>query len=153
MELELFADYFQFYIQDESVEGNLGESWDDNAVSRLLALAPGIIGVRTVRNMDVPVTLEILNEYPELESNSSYDQVNECSIEVCSGKIVIAGCTDYFPDAKRVELDNGWYRVRILYENLTELSDDGLDGNDKYILKMWKEETERPVEVIKQRPA
>ena len=37
-EFNLFADYFQFYLQDESVTGNLGDSWTEEAVERLLAL-------------------------------------------------------------------------------------------------------------------
>src|SRR5262245_38672877 len=58
-ELSLFADYFQFYIQDEAVVGDLSQSWGEEATSRLLAIAPGTIGIGTVRNMDVPVVIEI----------------------------------------------------------------------------------------------
>jgi hypothetical protein len=53
-EFKLFADYFQFYLQDERAGGDLSESWTQEAVDRLLATAPGTIGVGTVRNMDVP---------------------------------------------------------------------------------------------------
>jgi len=28
----------------------------------------------------------------------AWDQVNECDLEIASGTIVIAGCTDYFSD-------------------------------------------------------
>jgi hypothetical protein len=58
-EFKLFADYFQFYLQDERAGGDLSESWTQEAVDRLLATAPGTIGVGTVRNMDVPVVVEI----------------------------------------------------------------------------------------------
>src|SRR6516162_9287098 len=88
--LDLFADYFQFYLQDEPVEGNLGNSWTKEAVQRLLAIAPGTIGVGTVRNMTVPVTIEVRATEPE-EDLSQWDHVTECSINVCSGKIVVAG--------------------------------------------------------------
>lgn len=30
---KLFADYFQFYIQDEDADGNLSDSWNDEAVA------------------------------------------------------------------------------------------------------------------------
>ena len=40
-------------------------------------------------------------------------QINEYDTEVKSGKIAIAGCTDYFPEAKRIELKNGIYNARI----------------------------------------
>ena len=55
-ELSLFADYFQFYIQDEAVTGDLSKAWNEETTSRLLAMAPGTIGIGT----DVPVTVEIL---------------------------------------------------------------------------------------------
>ena len=96
---ELFADYFQFYLQDESVKGDLSDSWTPEAVDRLLALAPGTVGVGTVRNMTVPVTVEVLNEPPPDDSDS-WDHLVECTLEVSSGRIVVAGCTDYFPDAR-----------------------------------------------------
>ncbi len=72
-------------------------------MGRLLALAPGIIGVGTVRDMDVPVTVEI-SDLPPDEDIKIWDQVSECTLEVSSGRLVIAGCTDYYPDAARIEL-------------------------------------------------
>jgi hypothetical protein len=44
-EYKLFADYHRFYLQDESVEGNLRDSWTPEAVARDLAVAPGAIGI------------------------------------------------------------------------------------------------------------
>ena len=64
-ELELFADYHQFYLRDESADSDLGDSWSQEAVDRLLAIAPGTIGVGTVRDMNVPAVLEILDAEPE----------------------------------------------------------------------------------------
>jgi len=55
----------QFYLQDESADGDLGDSWSQEAVDRLLAIAPGTIGVGTVRDMNVPAVLEILDAEPE----------------------------------------------------------------------------------------
>lgn len=47
-EFKLFVDYFQFYLQDERASGDLSERWTQEAVDRLLATAPGTIGVGTV---------------------------------------------------------------------------------------------------------
>lgn len=134
---ELFADYFQFYLQDEQAEGDLSNSWTPEAVKILLALAPGTIGVGTVRNMDVPVTVEVQQTTPREEDFSIWDQVNECSIDVPSGTLVIAGCTDYFPEAARILLAPGHYGARIYYGQLADLSDDGLEGNDYYKIVLW----------------
>ncbi|MDC0834766.1 hypothetical protein CKA32_005400 [Geitlerinema sp. FC II] len=146
-QFELFADYYQFHIQDELAEDNLGNSWTQDAVDRLLAIAPGIVGVGTVRNMNVPVTLEICETEPET-CFDDWDRVNECSLEVKSGKIVIAGCTDYFPDAARIEIQPGTYRVRIYYKNLKNLNKDGLNGNDQYRVMLWPD-TFKEVVVLK----
>ena len=54
--LELFADYHQFYLQDEVADGNLGDSWTPEATDRLLAITEGTIGVGTLRNMKVQWT-------------------------------------------------------------------------------------------------
>lgn len=148
-EFKLFADYFQFYLQDESASGDLSQCWTSEAVDRLLALAPGTIGVGTVRNMEVPVVVEIGDGDPT-DDLSAWDQVNECSIDVPSGRLVIAGCTDYFPDATRIELSPGTYRVRIYYGNLASLSDDGAEGDGHYRIFLWAA-THVPLKVVKQR--
>lgn len=130
---KLFADYYQFYLQDEDTNGDLSDSWNDQAVKDLLAIAPGTIGVGTVRNMDIPVEVEIRDSAPE----NKWDHVMECGIEIPSGKIVVAGCTDYFPEAARISVKPGNYRARIYYGDLDSLSEDGLDGNDHYKVVLW----------------
>ena len=134
--LELLADYFQFYVQDETAVGDLSDSWTPDAVARLLATAPGTVGVGTARNMQVLVEIEVSDSAPEIDS-ASWDQVNECSIDVPSGRIVIAGCTDYFPGAERIEVAPRTYRVRVFYGSLGSVSEDGLDGDDHYRLVLW----------------
>lgn len=136
-EFQLFADYHQFYIQDEAADGNLSEAWTPDAVERLLALAPGVVGIGTVRNTDVPVIIEVLDDEPGKEFDV-LDQVVECSISISSGVIVVAGCTDYFPDAARVEVPPGNYRVRANFAGLNSVSDDGFTGNDQYHLQVWR---------------
>ena len=49
-----------------------------------------------------------------------------------TGRIVVAGCTDYFPDARRLSVDPGTYDVLVGYKNLESVSEDGLEGNDSY---------------------
>ncbi len=133
---ELFADYHQFYLQDEDADGDLSDAWTDEAVANLLAVVEGAVGVGTVRNMDVPVSVEVHAKEPQLDA-AEWDRVNECSLSVQSGKLVIAGCTDYFPEAERIDLEPGMYRVRIFYGKLKSVSADGLDGNDHYRVQLW----------------
>jgi hypothetical protein len=135
-ELSLFADYFQFYILDEDTTGDLSWSWDEAATARMLAIAPGIIGVGTVRNMNVPVTVEIRDQEPDVDV-PAWDYVVEATLDVASGRIVVAGCSDYFPDAMRITVPPGSYRVRVSYGALDTPSDDGLDGDDHYRAQLW----------------
>jgi hypothetical protein len=148
-EYQLFADYYQFYLQDESVSGDLSNSWTEEAVNRLLAVAPGTLGVGTVRNMTVPVVVEVSDREPD-EDTTGWDQVNECTLEVPSGRIVVAGCTDYFPDAARIDVSPGTYKARLYYGNLSALGEDGLKGDDRYQVVLWPG-SPGPLRVIKQR--
>ncbi len=134
IQLTLFADYFQFYIQDddESV-GDLSDAWTKEATDSLMAVSDRVIGVGTVRNMDVPVFVHIVDELPELQAEE-WDRLNRASIECRTGRFVIAGCTDYLPDAKRIEVAAGTYDAIVGYKGLSSLSDDGLDGEDSYHL-------------------
>ena len=57
---DLFADYFQFYLQDDDQSfGDLSAAWTGEATERLLAVAPHVIGVGTARNMTVPVSVSV----------------------------------------------------------------------------------------------
>jgi hypothetical protein len=132
IETELFADYFKFYLQDDDPEkGNLEDSWTDQASKRLLAIAPFVVEVGTVRNMNVPVKIFLSNDNPKV-GFENYDLVNRCSLAIETGKIVVAGCTDYFPEALRIDVPSGLFEILIGYGNLDKLSEDGLDGDDFY---------------------
>src|SRR5688572_23746756 len=102
-DFQLFADYFQFYVEDEHPEDTTEHIWNEHAVEMGLAIGRGIIAVGTERNFTVPFSLEIHDSEP-VDNFSMWDRVNECSINIPSGTIVISGCTDYRPDAARVQV-------------------------------------------------
>jgi hypothetical protein len=137
LNLELFTDYFQFYIQDEQNVGESGDAWTDEKVAMLLTTTTGIMWIGTVRNMNAPVSVKLFASEPLVAERDDIGQVNECDLEITSGKAVIAGCTDYLPDAQRMDLANGIYRARIYYSNLDKISADGLDGEDYYEVHLW----------------
>lgn len=149
-ELTIFADYFQIYLQDELAQGDLSESWTQEAIDNFFAVAPGTIGMSTARNMDVPLSVHITTSRPLYDDFSSWDQVIEASIDVPSGKIVVMGTTDYLPDALRIPVEPGTYRARIYSGDLESLSEDGLEGDDHYQVIIWPEAPSTPV-VLKQR--
>ena len=148
----VFADYFQFYLQDKFVDGDLYESWGDAAIANLIATGSGTVGIMTARNMDVPVKIIVFDSEPEIDDEKNQvDQINECDLALNSGKLVVLGCTDYVPDAYCFSLDNGIYRVRIYYMNLDKLSKDGLDGEDSYLIHLWKVSRKEGSKILKKK--
>lgn len=149
-ELELFADYHQFYLQDdEAGKGNLGEAWTEGATERLLAVADYVIGIGTVRNMDVQVAVTSCENEPSINTDD-WQYIVMSSIECETGRLVVAGCTDYFPDAQRIELLPGHYQVLVCFNGLDTISEDGLDGDDQYHLYIYPG-SPADVKVIKSR--
>lgn len=140
-QLDLFADYFQIYLQDEQAaeEWDVPDDWGNQLTSQMIAVAPGTITIGTVRNMDVPVEIQLLTGRPS-DDLTIGDHITEASLNIPSGKLVVLGCTDYLPDATRIPIQSGSYRVRIYYSALESISEDGLDGNDHYKVLIWPEE-------------
>ena len=149
LRLAIFADYFQFYIQDETANDDFGSLWTEEAVERLLAVADHSLGIGTARNMTVPVAVSLHDTGPEADF-AEWDLVNEGSFTVRSGRIAILGCTDFLADAPRLELAPGPYRVRVSYSGLDSLSEDGLEGDDFYRIQLWPAAL-APIVVVKDR--
>ncbi|HEX4204026.1 MAG TPA: hypothetical protein VHZ51_07475 [Ktedonobacteraceae bacterium] len=47
----LFADYYQLYLQDDEEVSDQPDDWGNQLVTNMIAVAPGIIGIGTARNM------------------------------------------------------------------------------------------------------
>ena len=140
-EFNALADYFQFYLPDESAGDDLSESWAPEAVDRLLARRFRDHRSWNRRNMAVPVFVEIADG-PRRNDLGPWDQVNECCMELPSGRLVVAGCADYLPEAARIELPPATYRAPICYGNLSFLSPGGLVGDDHNRIVLWPAPTE-----------
>ncbi len=141
----VFADYFQFYLEDEAKsdksDDDLDALWSQENVANMLGIGNGFIAIGTARNMMVPVVVDVRNIPPgkaeEKRLFEAADQVTEASLEVTSGRIVVIGCTEYYPDAPRIDVNSGWYQVRIFYNDLDTLSKDGLEGDDSYHIMIY----------------
>jgi hypothetical protein len=149
-EYQIFADYHQFYIQDDSQDfGDLSDAWGRDATDRLLAIAPHVIGIGTVRNTMVPVTIDVYPAKPQMPLDE-WQQVNLCSLKCDTGRLVVAGCADYFPDAARIRIPCGTYQAIVCYKGLSTMSPDGLEGDDEYHIFLYPGE-ECGVSVLKKR--
>src|SRR5262245_9943626 len=137
----IFADYFQFFLEDESMRRPVEIDWNSQSVSDLLVAGQRFIAISTVRNMRVPVIIEVYNSRPSPNFDQvifqQADHVVEASIEIISGNLVILGTTDYYPDAPRISVAPDTYQARVYYVGLNTLSEDGLEGNDSYRIVLF----------------
>jgi hypothetical protein len=144
----IFADYHQFYLWDQDVSPNAPTDYTDIDIERRIKAAPNVIVIQPERNMDVPVTLEVLATEPDPDFDQ-WDHIAEASLELPSGHLEIHECTGGSID--RIDLSPGTYRVRAYFGALNELSKDGLEGDDHYRLVLWPAAF-APVSVLKQFP-
>ena len=138
LELSIFADYFQFYVEDDARAADVvdvTDVWSAEAFDRQLAAIAHGIAVGTSRNMTVPVIIEVTSGPPA--DDPSAELVTESSVDVESGRLVVLGCTDYAPDAVRIDVVPGRYRARVFYYDQEKLSADALDGDDRYRVVLW----------------
>ena len=135
-EFNIFADYHQFYLLDDERQPNFPEDVTDGDCRNRLKAAPYIVAVYPVRNMTVPVAVEFHDVEPPTDF-TAWDHIAECSLDLPSGRAVIIGCSGYMPEASRIPVAPGCYRVRAHFGALDSLSADGLDGSDHYLLTLW----------------
>lgn len=136
LNLEVFADYFQFLLEDGRLSGDLAEVWNERATADRIAVGRGVVGVQTARNYLVPVTVELRDSEPQ-ENWDLWDHIAECSLEVPSGQLIIYGPTEFPEEAPRLLLRPGTYRARIYYGGLDSVANNGLDGDDHYRVVLW----------------
>jgi hypothetical protein len=143
---EIFADYFQFYLWDEGERPEAPTDYTEEDIRRRIKAAPFMVVIQPVRNMDVPLEVEVAETSPALVLEG-WDHIAEASIELPSGRLEIhestGGSIDVLP------LLPGTYRARAYFGGLNTLSDDGLDGDDHYRIVLWRAPF-APIEVLKQ---
>lgn len=144
---QIYADYHQFYLMDETSPNDTSSIWTNETFEQMLAVSEKLVAVGTARYEIVPVAIEFHDSEPLL-ALEKYSRVNECSLEAVSKKMVIKGCTEWLPDAVWIDVEPAIYRVRVLYGNLETVKDDW-EGDDFYILQLWKDSAMREVVTLK----
>lgn len=134
-DLDIFADYFQLYLQDAETQDDFAEGWTDETVAAMFVAKTTAVAIGTARNMDVPVRLEIHDVAPS--DLGGWDRQNTAPLHLPSGRLQVMGCTDYRPDAFQTPVAPGSYQVCVSYFALDTLSEDGLDGDDRYLIQLW----------------
>ena len=132
---KLYADHNQIHLLDETSSPSFEDAWTTEATEDCLAVAKGGLAIGTKETDDVVVTIELAKAQPEKLAPG--DRINEASIALPSGKLVVMGCADYFPKAKRVALAKGTYRIRITHTGLAR-------GKEKLAIVLWPAKPAKP---------
>lgn len=141
--LHIFADNFQFQLQDQIEDCDYPEYWNDALLTQLFVSGNRIVGIGTVRDLDINVTLEIyaepmdekeIDEEPDL---SNCDHAAQTNIELPSGKLLITGCTTDYEETIKIDLPARNYRLRIFWEQLDTIDELGFEGEDHYLIQLW----------------
>ncbi len=132
----VFADYFQFIVQDESSDDDFGEIWTPDALAAQTAFGRSAVCPGTLRNVAVPVEVIVDESDPEIDL-ATVDHAVEGSIEVPTGRIVVMGCTQYFPDAPRFEIRAGTYRALAVMSGTHSIKNEWEPADDKYVVYLW----------------
>lgn len=137
---ELFADYHQVYLCDAVRPPTLPDEWRQEDLRQRVTLADRALVLSTARNVEVPVKVELHGTRPTPDL-ALVDHAVEASLRVPSGKLVIAGLTDDIKAAARLAVPAGELRALVLFTGLGSLSEDGLEGDDRYTVHLWPEKT------------
>ncbi len=139
----VFADNFQFLLQDRRTECEYPESWNEEMMNGLFVAGTRIVGIGTVRDMDVYVDIEI-NQNPldekqkeDIPDLTDWDHAAQCTLDLPSGQLMIAGPTAGPHDATVLDVAPGHYGVRIFWANLEDVDDAGFEGSDRYKVELW----------------
>jgi hypothetical protein len=143
----IFADYFQFVVQDEISEDDFATIWTEEALAAQTAFGKTAVCPGTLRNVDVPVEIVVAEGSPQM-SLEAVDHAVEGSIEVPSGRLVVMGCTGYLPDAPRLDVLPGTYQVLAVMSGIESNKNEWDPADDKYTVYLWRGEP-RPPRLLK----
>lgn len=144
---ELFADYFQIYLRD-AAHAELPDDYTDDTIARRVMAGPHAIIVHTARNMPVPVRVEWHDQCPAPDPDA-FQHVVDGTFSCPTGQLVLAGLTDDETTAPRLAVTAGLLGVRVGFTGLDTLSDDGLEGNDQYLVQLWPASQASALRVLK----
>jgi hypothetical protein len=135
VELDVFADYNSFMVQDETARFDPDRAWTKALITDMIAARQGVIGVGTARRTTVPVILDVRSEAPD-DSFDGWDHITESGLHVESGKVIVS-MLDYSDAIPRTEVPAGEYTARVYAKGFRTISSDGLHGDDLYYVVLW----------------
>ncbi len=149
--LDIFADYSQFYLCDPEHVEDWSALWNDQSMADQLIAMTTTVVFGTNRNFTVPVDLYRHDTRTDVDNlAAAADHAVLASIVCRSGKLKLAGCTDYLPDAHGFDAVPGAYGVFYAGHKLATVN--GLDGEDRYDVHLWPVSDTIPMRVLRRHP-
>jgi hypothetical protein len=131
---DLFADYHQFYVWDAGAHPQAPVDYTPDDLRRRVKVSTNVVVIQPTRNMTVPVEFEVCTSDPGFDE-SHWDHIAECSLNLPTGNLQVHECTG--GSVLDLIVAPGTYLLRALFAGLDTLSDDGLDGEDRYRIVLW----------------
>lgn len=145
---DFYTAYNQFYIADQdSIAATGDDFWTDKAISDYIAVARDLLAPQTGSYGHIKGELFVLEQENIGLTLEKFDHVVEAGINVNSGVIQFWDCPNSSIEL-RVNLSPGHYRVRVCSANLSTTDIDEDEGNDYYIIEIWKND-DKSVKVLK----
>ncbi|SEB47185.1 hypothetical protein SAMN04489727_2018 [Amycolatopsis tolypomycina] len=141
-ELDVFADYNSFMVQDETARLEPDRAWTRALISDMIAARDGVVGVGTARRTTVPVILDVRTHGP-VNDFDGWDHVTEAGLHIESGTVIVSmlDCIDAVP---RITVPAGSYTARIYAAGFGTISSDGIHGDDLYHVVLWPGAIRKP---------
>lgn len=117
--LKVYADHGQFYLMDAHALPEYPEFVEDQHIEERFQTVPNLIAVYPTESHEVGVTINVLASEPCIDQED-WQHIAQCSIDVPSGTLIIAGCADYLPDCPRVQVSRGPCGVIITGNQLNQ---------------------------------
>lgn len=121
---------------DEGSDDDFSAIWTEEALKRMLAVGETSVCPGTLRNVSVPVEIRVGQSEPLIDL-AAYDHAASASLHVPSGRLVVMGCTDYLPEAPRIELPAGTYQLLYLASGVDTITNEWDPADDRYLVHLW----------------
>lgn len=149
-ELNVFADYNSFMVQDETARLEPDRAWTKALITDTIAAREGVIGIGTARRTTVPVILDVRSDSPD-EDFDDWDHITEAGLHVESGKVIVS-MLDYSDAIPRTMVPPGSYTARVYAKGFGTISSDGIHGDDRYHVVLWPGSVRAPA-ALQRHPA
>ncbi|KRE64061.1 hypothetical protein ASG92_03955 [Arthrobacter sp. Soil736] len=136
-EFNISTDFNQFIVFDSTVDfEDLYEKWTDETVESMFVQGDGYIAIGTMRNFYAPVLIRFESDRPV--PAGSVDKTAHGVLDVPSGVVEVSGSTDNGLSGGTLNVPPGKYLVLVEYLNLGSIADDGIEGDDRYVITLTK---------------